>query len=93
MAENFIRLYAVDSSPDYAYLLNNGQVFLYESSTDKYAIKGQNLIIGSTELIMNKLLNNTTLRIETAVATGDSIVKKIPADQFISALNTFSHSC
>ena len=90
MSENFIKLYTADSSPDCAYLLNNGIVFLYDSTMDKYTIKGQNLIIGSTELIMNKLLNGETLRLETAVASGDSIVKKIPADTFISALNTFS---
>ena len=90
MSENFIRLYTVNSSPDFAYLLNNGKVFLYDSGMDKYIIKGQNLIIGSTELIMNKLLNYETLRIETAVASEDSIIKKIPVDKFISALNTFS---
>jgi CRP-like cAMP-binding protein len=90
MAENFIRLYATDSSPDFAYLLNNGKVFLYDSAMDKYSIKGQNLIIGSTELIMNRLLNYEIQRIETAVASGDSIIKKIPADKFISALDTFS---
>ncbi|MCL1865298.1 MAG: cyclic nucleotide-binding domain-containing protein [Spirochaetes bacterium] len=90
MAEKFIRLYTADSSPDCAYLLNNGKVFLYDSTMDKYIIKGQNLIIGSTELIMNKLLNYETLRIETAVASEDSIIKKIPTDKFLSALNTFS---
>jgi len=90
MSENFIRLYTADSPPDYAYLLNNGQVFLYHSGVDKYTIMGQNLIIGSTELIMNKLLNNGIMRIETAVASGNSIIKKIPADKFISALNTSS---
>jgi len=89
MAENFIRLYSADSSPDYAYLLNNGKVFLYTSNIDKYAINGQNLIVGSTELIMNKLLNYETPRVETAVASGDSVIKKIPADKFISGLNTF----
>ena len=90
MAENFIRLYTTDSSPDFAYLLNNGKVFLYDSAMDKYSIKGHNLIIGSTELIMNRLLNYEIQRMETAVASGDSIIKKIPADKFISALDTFS---
>jgi len=90
MDKNFIKLYTTDSSPDYAYLLNNGKVFIYDSGVDKYAINGQNLIIGSTELIMNKLLNYETLRVETAIASGDSVIKKIPADKFIAALNTFS---
>ena len=57
---------------------------------DKYAIKGQNLIVGSTELIMNRLLNQNTLRIETAIASKDSSVKKIPAEKFISGMENFS---
>ena len=90
MDENFIRLYTSNSSPDYVYLLNNGKVFLYDSAMDKYAINGQNLIIGSTEVIMNKLINYETPRVETAIASGGSVIKKIPADKFISGLNTFS---
>jgi CRP-like cAMP-binding protein len=90
MDENFIRLYTADSPPNYVYLLNNGKVFLYDSSMDKYAINGQNLIVGSTEVIMNQLLNYETPRVETAIASGGSIIKKIPADKFISGLNTFS---
>ena len=90
MSEEFIKLYTVSSVPDCAYFLSSGSVFLYASNIDKYAIKGQNLIVGSTELIMNRMLNQDTLRIETAIASKDSSLKKIPADKFLSGMETFS---
>jgi len=90
MSEGFIKLYTVNADPDCAYFLSDGSVFLYASNIDKYAIKGQNLIVGSTELIMNRLLNQQTLRIETAITSKDSTVKKIPADKFISGMENFS---
>ena len=90
MPEEFIKLYTVNSEPDSAYFLSGGGVYMYASNMDKYAIKGQNLIVGATELIMNRLLNQETLRIETAIASKDSVVKKIPADKFISGMETFS---
>lgn len=90
MPEEFIKLYTLNAEPDCAYFLSSGSVFLYASNMDKYAIKGQNLIVGSTELIMNHLLKQQTMRIETAIASRDSSVKKIPADKFISGMETFS---
>ncbi len=63
---------------------------MYASNMDKYAIKGNNLIIGSTELIMNHLLNQKTPRIETAIASKDACVKKISIEKFISGMETFS---
>lgn len=90
MSEDFIRLYAVNSIPDAAYLLNSGSVYIYASNIDKYAIKGQNLIIGSTELIMNNLLGQETQRIETAIALKDSSVKKISIEKFITGMQNFS---
>jgi len=63
---------------------------MYASNMDKYAIKGNNLIIGSTELIMSHLLNQKTPRIETAIASKDACVKKISIDKFISGMETFS---
>lgn len=90
MSDEFIKLYTVNSEPDCAYFLSGGSVYLYASNMDKYAIKGQNLIVGSTELIMNNLLKQPTLRIETAIASKDASVKKIPADKFIAGMETFS---
>ena len=90
MSENFIKLYTVNAAPDCAYFLNSGSVYLYASNMDKYALKGQNLIVGSTELIMNQILEQKIQRIETAITSKDSSVKRIPADKFISGMETFS---
>lgn len=90
MSEEFTKLYTVNSEPDCAYFLSSGSIFMYASNADKYAIKGNNLIIGSTELIMNHLLNQKTPRIETAVASKDASVKKISIEKFISGMETFS---
>lgn len=90
MSEEFIRLYSVEAEPDCAYFLSSGTVYLYASKMDKYAIKGQNLIVGSTELLMNRFQNQNTLRIETAIASKDSTVKKISTEKFISGMESFS---
>lgn len=90
MAEEFIKLYTVNSDPGCAYFLSSGSVYLYASNIDKYAIKGQNLIVGSTELLMNHFQNQNTLRIETAIASKDSTVKKIPIEKFLSGMENFS---
>jgi len=90
MSEEFIKLYSLNTEPDCAYFLSSGSVYLYASNNDKYAIKGQNLIVGSTELIMNHLMNQKSLRIETAVTSKESAVKKIPSDKFIEGMKTFS---
>jgi len=90
MSEEFIKLYTVNGEPDSAYFLSSGSVYLYASNMDKYAIKGQNLIIGSTELIMNHLLKQQTLRIETAITPKDTSVKKISVEKFIAGMGNFS---
>lgn len=90
MSQDYIKLYSVNSEPDCAYFLSSGVVYYYASNVDKYAIKGQNLIVGSTELIMNNLFTEKTGRIETAVALKDSDIKRIPAEKFLSSMNSFS---
>ncbi len=90
MSEEFIKLYTVNSEPDCAYFLSSGSIYMYASNMDKYAIKGNNLIIGSTELIMNHLLDQKTPRIETAIASKDASVKKISIEKFIAGMETFS---
>lgn len=90
MPEEFLKLYTANTNPDCAYFLSSGSVFLYASNMDKYAIKGQNLIVGSTELIMNHLLNQQTLRMETAITSRDTSIKKISAEKFISGMQNFS---
>jgi CRP-like cAMP-binding protein len=90
MTDNYIKLYAATTPADSAYLLDDGSVYFYASNADKYAISGKNLIVGSTEIIMNKMLGIDTSRIETAVAGAGSAVKKIPVEKFLAGLNTYS---
>ncbi len=91
-AGGYFQLYTVSSQPEEAFLLNEGQVFFFVSDADKYAIRGNNLILGATELILNKLLGMRTGRIETAVADAGVKIKKIPAEKFIASMNTYSVS-
>ncbi|MCP4135142.1 MAG: cyclic nucleotide-binding domain-containing protein [bacterium] len=90
MTQNFIKLYSTSSEPDCAFLLSHGSVFFYASEMDKYAIKGNNLIVGATEVIMNHMLNESTERMETAVADPDSSIKRMPVEKFISGMNSYS---
>jgi CRP-like cAMP-binding protein len=90
MSESYIKLYAASTPADSAYLLDEGTVYFYASNADKYAISGKNLIIGSTEIIMKRMLGIDTDRVETAVAGAGSAVKKIPVDKFLAGLNTYS---
>ena len=90
MSDAYIKLYAAAAPADSAYLLDEGSVYFYASNADKYAITGKNLIIGSTEIIMSRLLGIETDRVETAVAGAGSAVKKIPVDKFLSGLKTYS---
>jgi CRP-like cAMP-binding protein len=90
MNENYIKLYAATDTADSVYFLSEGSVYFYISNADKYAITGKNLIIGSTEIIMNKVLGAETARIETAVADGRSEVKRILVEKFIAGMEIFS---
>jgi CRP-like cAMP-binding protein len=90
MNENFIKLYAATVPADSVYFLDDGSVYFYASNADKYAISGKNLIIGSTEIIMSRLLGIETDRLETAVASAGSSLKKIPIDKFLAGLKTYS---
>lgn len=90
MGGNYIKLYASSEPADSAFLLAEGSVYFYLSNVDKYAISGKNLVVGATEIILNRLLGNSTGRIETAAAAGGSSVKRIPAEKFIGGLRTYS---
>ncbi len=90
MNPKYIKLYDNLSKSDCTFLLNQGRVIFYASEMDKYTIKGKNLIIGATEIIMTYLLNNKTHRIETAVADSSSKIKRISVDKFLSAMDVFS---
>ncbi len=90
MNQNFIKLYSGTSEADSVFLLNEGSVYFYVSEIDKYVIRGKNLIIGATELILSKLLGIKTERLETAVTDRESKIKKISADKFINGMNLYS---
>jgi CRP-like cAMP-binding protein len=90
MSVSYVKLYAATGAADSVYFLSEGSVYFYISNVDKYAISGSNLIIGATEIIMSRLLDTDTGRIETAVANGSSAVKKIPIDKFMPGLATYS---
>ena len=92
MTSNFIKLYDTSSTADSAFFLNEGNAYFYASNVDKYQINGKNLILGATEIIMKHLVGKETNRVETAVADGGSIVKKMSAEKFLEGINTFSFS-
>ena len=90
MSETYINLYSSSSQPECAFLLEEGAVYFYVTTVDKYAITGKNLIVGATEVIMKHISGTEVARIETAVANGSSSLKRIPAATFISGMDTFS---
>lgn len=87
---NFIRLYTIASPVQSAYLLNEGRAYFFVSNTDKYALRGNNIIVGASELILNNLLDMNLGRLETALCDPGSRIKKIPAETFLSSLDTYS---
>lgn len=91
MSENgYIRLYQSSSEPGEAYLLTQGNVYFFVSEADKYVIRGQNLVVGATELILRHMTDISTARMETAITDRASQVKKMPKDKFISSLDNYS---
>jgi CRP-like cAMP-binding protein len=90
MNQNYIKLYSSTSEPESVYLLNEGSVYFFVSEIDKYTIRGKNLIIGATELILSSLLGIKTHRLETAVTDRESKIKKISVDKFLNGMNIYS---
>lgn len=89
MSSEFIKLYTINSPPDNAYFLQEGNVYFYASNMDKYSVKGNNLIIGSTEIILTHILSMQTERMESAVSTGESSIKKISVNKFLEGMESF----
>ncbi|HEY1405314.1 MAG TPA: cyclic nucleotide-binding domain-containing protein [Spirochaetota bacterium] len=90
MSESFIRLYADGDEPTDAYLLAEGECVFFVSEGDKYTIKGKNIILGGSEVILSKSLNVHTLRLETALIDSTAKVKRIPAERFLEGLSQVS---
>ncbi len=87
---NYIQLYSSGANPDSAYLLEDGAVYLFASDTDKYAIKGKNLIVCASEIILNRQGEMNVGRLETAVIQSGSTLKKIPADRLVENMKSYS---
>lgn len=90
MSGNYFKLYNASSAVESAFFLVEGSVLYYASNTDKYAISGKNLIISSTEIIMNNLCGVNTPRIETAVADPASVIKKMTVAKYLEGLGTYT---
>jgi len=90
MSKSFSRLFAERSESNEAFLLAEGEVVFYLTESDKYVIKGKNLIIGGSEIILSKVLSIETNRLETALVDGDSKVKRISSESFIEGLSKVS---
>lgn len=88
--ENYKKLYAAQSTPDAAFFLEDGNVYFFASEGDKYAIKGKNIIVGATEIILNRILGIETNRLETAVIGHGSSIKRLPVDRFLSGIKSYS---
>ncbi|MCX7679395.1 MAG: cyclic nucleotide-binding domain-containing protein [Spirochaetes bacterium] len=84
------QLYLLGSKPNAVYLLNEGTVYFYVTETDKYALKGSGLIVGTTEIILSRAAGIETNRIESAVLDSDADVKKIDVEKYMN--NIFSYS-
>lgn len=89
MPDKFLKLYTVDSPADNAYFLEKGNVYFYASNMDKYSVRGNNLIIGSTEIILTHMLSMHTERMETAITPSKSSIKKLSVKKFLQGMQSF----
>lgn len=90
MSESFIRLYNESQEPAEAFFLESGKVFFYPNTVDKYAINGRKLIFGVTEILMSSLGNTPASRIETAITTAESSIKRMPVEKVLQGMESFS---
>jgi hypothetical protein len=88
--ENYKKLYSTQSTPDEAFFLEDGNVYFFASEGDKYAIKGKNIIVGATEIILNRIIGIETNRLETAIISHGSRIKRLPVDRFLSSIKSYS---
>lgn len=87
---SYIKLYQAGGSADTAFLLAEGNVFIFVTEVDKYVIRGKNLIVGASELILNEIGGMETNRVETAVADASSTVRKISREKLAQSLDSHS---
>ncbi|MBN2434631.1 MAG: cyclic nucleotide-binding domain-containing protein [Spirochaetes bacterium] len=85
---NYKLLYEKGHDPDTVYIMQSGEVIFFATNDDRYRITGQNLIIGTSEIILSNLLGIPTKRVETAVVPQKTDVKYVKIDTF---LEQFKH--
>ncbi len=84
------KIFSAGEKAEVAFLLPDCNAFCYLSNSDKYALKGSNLILGASEIILNEVLGMDVPRMETVVTPCLENVKKIKLDKFISGLDVYS---
>ena len=87
MDKQFLQLYKKNTDSDSAYLIADGKVYLFITEADKYLLQGKNLIIGATELVLRHSTNEEVPRLETALASKGTTVKKIPSVTLVQGLD------
>lgn len=86
MTGRLLKLYGKESDPAEVFLISKGTAYLYISNSDKYTLRGQNYIVGASEIVLSSVLGHSIARKETVLVDADSIVKKISIDKFREAL-------
>ncbi len=88
--KNYVKLYDASYPPQEAFFLSEGSVYFFITESDKYAVRGKNLIIGASEIILSSILGIPTERLETAVAEKDASVKRMSLEKFLEGIKNFS---
>lgn len=88
---NYRQLYSSGSEPNAVYLLGEGTVYFFVTETDKYALKGSGLILGTSEIILSRVGGIHTGRIESTVLDPTAVVKKIEAEKFMNNITVYSY--
>lgn len=86
----FIQIYKQNLSAENAFLIVEGDVLFYLNESDKYAMKGNNFIIGAEELLLNNYFDLGVNRLETAVIYKKTKLKKISKENLLNSINKYS---
>jgi CRP-like cAMP-binding protein len=89
MSSKFLRLYESGTPADGAFIVEEGDVYFYITTADRYSLTGRGIIIGATEFILAGELGIHTPRVETALISEGTQVKKITAEKCAEGLSSF----
>lgn len=90
MNKKFCKVYNQGDISDSAFLLVEGDVFLYVNESDKYAVKGKNFIFGTSELFLKNNLGLPVSRLETAIMPNGCSIKRVSGENFVNSLEKYS---